>query len=133
MRSLLSGLLALAVVAGAPAFAAPAGTTATLAAIGAVDRRGATIGHRPGGANLAWCARTEWRHGLVLLGLSDVAGSLQSDALRTFGRARGPGIMALAANGPAERAGLRPGDVIAGLEDRPLPAPGGAPGRESQL
>lgn len=132
MRSLLSGLLALAAVAGAPAFAAPAGTTATLASIGAVDRRVATIGHRLAVASLAWCARTEWRHGLVLLELSDVAAGLRSEALRTFGRDRGPGIMALAANGPAERAGLRPGDVITGLEDRPLPAPGGASGRERQ-
>jgi hypothetical protein len=109
-----------------PVRAAPPGAATTLDAIRAVDRRVATIGHRLAVANLAWCARTEWRHGLVLLELSGIAEGLRAETLRAFGSAQGLGIMALAANGPAERAGLRPNDLITGLDDRPLPRAGGA-------
>jgi beta-barrel assembly-enhancing protease len=120
-------LLPLLLFAGqAPVRAAPADATTTLDAIRAVDRRVATIGHRLAVANLAWCARTEWRHGLVLLDLGEVAGRLRSEALGAFGRSPGLGIMALAANGPAERAGLRANDLVTGFDDRPLPQPGGA-------
>ena len=119
-------LLMLLLFAGqAPMRAAPPNVTHALDAMRAVDRRVATIGHRLAVANLAWCTRTEWRHGLVLLELSGIAGSLRAEALRAFGRGQGLGIMALAANGPAERAGLRPNDIITGFDDRPLPAPGG--------
>lgn len=91
----------------------------------AVDRRVATVGHRLAVANLAWCTRTEWRHGLVLVELSGIAGSLRAEALRAFGRAQGLGVMALAANGPAERAGIRPGDIITAFDGHPLPATDG--------
>lgn len=109
----------------APVRSAPAGATQGLDAIRAVDRRVATIGHRLAVANLAWCGRTEWRHGLVLLELSGVAGGLRAEALRAFGRGQGLGIMALAANGPAERAGLRPDDIITGFDGHPLAPAGG--------
>src|SRR3982751_6096865 len=123
-RRSVGWLLTLLLFAGpAPVRPAPAGAT-TLAAIRAVDRRVATIGHRLAVANLAWCARTQWRHGLVLLQLSDLFGSLRGEALRAFGREQGLGIMALAANGPAERAGLRPNDIIVGFDDHPLRAAG---------
>lgn len=116
----------------APARPAQPGVAATLSAIRAADGRVATIGHRLAVANLAWCARTEWRHGLVLLELSDIAGTLRGEAVRLFGRDRGLGIMALAANGPAERAGLRPNDIITGFDGHPLPSPGGAPQAPNQ-
>ena len=105
-----------------PAWSAAPRTTASLASIRAVDRRVATIGHRLAVANLAWCGRTEWRHGLVLLQLSDIAGGLRGEVLSAFGTAQGLGIMALAADGPAERAGLRPNDIITGFDSHPLPA-----------
>jgi hypothetical protein len=125
--------LALLLLAGqAPAWPAPPGVMATLEGIRAVDRRVATIGHRLAVANLAWCARTEWRHGLVLLELADIAGNLRAEARRAFGRDQGLGIMALAANGPAERAGLRPNDVLTGFDDQPLPPAGGAPQAQTQ-
>jgi membrane-associated protease RseP (regulator of RpoE activity) len=104
------------------AWSAPPRTTASLAAIRAVDRRVATIGHRLAVANLVWCGRTEWRHGLVLLQLSGIAGGLRGEVLGAFGAVQGLGIMALAANGPAERAGLRPNDIITGFDGHPLPA-----------
>ena len=56
----------------APARPVQPADAATLSAIRAMDRRVATIGHRLAVANLSWCARTEWRHGLVLLELSDI-------------------------------------------------------------
>jgi hypothetical protein len=117
-------LLTVLLLAGqAPGRAAATGPV-TLDSIRAVDRRVATIGHRLAVANLAWCARTEWRHGLVLLQLSDIAGSLRGEVSQAFGRAQGLGIMALAANGPAERAGLRPNDIITGFDGHNLPAQG---------
>lgn len=109
-------------LAGQAPVRATAPSATTLDAIRTVDRRVATIGHRLAVANLAWCARTEWRHGLVLLQLSDISGSLRGEALRAFGREQGLGIMALAANGPAERAGLRPNDIITGFDGHLLPA-----------
>ena len=123
-------IMVLLLLGHAPVRAAPQSAT-TLDAIRAVDRRVATIGHRLAVANLAWCARAEWRHGMVLLQLSDISGSLRSEALHAFGREQGLGIMALAANGPAERAGLRPNDIIIGFDDHPLPA-AGAPQAQDQ-
>jgi membrane-associated protease RseP (regulator of RpoE activity) len=108
------------------------GVAATLSAIRAADRRVATIGHRLAVSNLAWCAHTEWRHGLVLLELSDISGTLRGEAFQAFRRDRGLGIMALAANGPAERAGLRPNDIITGFDGHPLPPLGGAPQAQNQ-
>ena len=116
----------------APARPGQPAVAATLSAIRAVDRRVATIGHRLAVANLSWCARTEWRHGLVLLELSDISGNLRGEALHAFGRGQGLGIMALAANGPAERAGLRPNDVITGFDDHPLPPSGNPPQAPNQ-
>jgi hypothetical protein len=123
-------LLAVLLLAGhAPVRAAAPGAMATLDTIRATDRRVATIGHRLAVANLAWCARTEWRHGLVLLQLGELSGSLRAEAARAFGGTEGLGIMALAANGPAERAGLRPNDIVTGLDDHPLPAGSAVPGQ----
>jgi len=102
----------------------PAGQASPLDAIRAVDGRVATIGHRLAVANLAWCGRTEWRHGLVVLELSEIAPRLRADVQRAFGRVDGLGIMGLAANGPAARAGLRANDVIAGFDGGALPATG---------
>jgi len=126
-RHYFSLLAALLITAGPAAarFAPGPGAVTALDSIRAVDRRVATIGHRLAVANVAWCARTEWRHGLVLLELSEIAGNLRADALRAFGRERGLGIMAIAADGPAERAGLRANDVITGFDGRALPPPGG--------
>jgi hypothetical protein len=104
-----------------------------LAAIQAVDRRVQTIGHRLAVANLGWCARTEWRHGMVLLELSDTSRNLRAEAVRLFGRDRGIGIMALAADGPAERAGLRGNDVILGFEGRTLPTGATRADREARF
>jgi beta-barrel assembly-enhancing protease len=127
MTRLFMSLFA-ALLPGVPIISATAQASAPearLDAVRAVDRRVATIGHRLAVANLAWCARTEWRHGLVLLELSQIAPGLRADATRAFGRDSGLGIMALAAAGPAERAGLRANDIIVGLDGHALPAPGG--------
>lgn len=123
MTRLFMGLCAVlaALVGGAPAIRAQPASDA-LAAIRAVDTRLATIGHRLAVAGLAWCARTEWRHGLVLLELSQVGRTLRAEAIRAFGRGSGLGVMAVAEGGPAARAGLRPGDVVVSLDGRALPA-----------
>jgi len=137
VRHSIIGLLALLLLAPGHAFATALqdqlGRQDQLGPIRALDRRVATIGHRLAVANLDWCARTEWRHGMVLLELSDTNRSLRAEAVRLFGRDRGIGIMALAAGGPAERAGLHGNDVILGLEGRTLPDGTTRADREARL
>lgn len=126
-RPLAGMLLALALAAGQAGAQAAAGRDgeAMLVAMRAIDARVATIGHRLATANVAYCTRQEWRHGFVLLDLGQVSPQVRAAAAAWFGRQSGLGIMALAAAGPAERAGLRAGDVLISL-DRPGPASGAA-------
>lgn len=116
-RPLAGIVLALALAAGQAGAQAAAGRggEAMLAAMRAVDARVATIGHRLATTNVALCARQEWRHGFVLLDLGQVSAQVRAAAAALFGRQSGLGIMALAAAGPAERAGLRAGDVLLSL------------------
>ncbi len=46
---------------------------------------------------------------------------LRPAAIRVFAFAAGPGVLALAPGGPAERAGLRLNDVLVGVDGRALP------------
>jgi beta-barrel assembly-enhancing protease len=131
MARLFTSLLGLGLLlAGrAPADSAPAPQSArgeALPALRALDGRVATIGHRLAVASQSWCARTEWRTGFVLLDLSQLARGLRAEAIRAFGRDSGIGVMALAAGGPADRAGLRPNDIILSLDGRALTADLGA-------
>ncbi|HVQ07436.1 MAG TPA: M48 family metallopeptidase [Allosphingosinicella sp.] len=129
MRRLLEIALALALVGTAPAPAAPPpAAEESLAAMRALDRRVATIGHRLARANLGWCAERAWLPGLALHDLSQYGADYRPAAIRAFGLDAGPGVLALAAGGPAERAGLRPDDILLALDGRP-PPPSQAPGR----
>lgn len=87
----------------------------------ALDARIATIGHRLAVGSGDLCAARQWRPGFVALDLSLVDPAFRPAAIRAFGRNAGLGVIALAAGGPAERAGLRVHDMIVGLDGRPPP------------
>src|SRR6218665_1561887 len=108
MARLFFSLLAIALTAAAPGLAAQSRVSAAadpLAPVRALDLRVQTIGHRLAVANLAWCANTEWRHGRVLIDLSQVSPALRPAAIRAFGRDSGLGVMAVVPDSPAARAG----------------------------
>ena len=126
MRRLLPIVLALASLAPASA-APPPPVEESLTAMRALDRRVATIGHRLAVASLGLCADRAWLPGMVVHDLSQYGAAFRPAAVRAFGLDAGPGVLALAAGGPAERAGLLPDDILLAYDARPPPA--GAPGR----
>jgi Zn-dependent protease with chaperone function len=129
MRRLFSIALALAPLAAVPAPAALAQPAAveSLTAMRALDQRVATIGHRLAVASLSLCAERAWLPGLAVHDLSQYGADFRAAAIRAFGLDAGPAVLALAAGGPAERAGLRADDILLALDGRPPPR--AAPGR----
>ncbi len=87
----------------------------------ALDDRVATIGHRLAIRSLDLCTDQAWLLGVALHHLSQYGGDYRDAANRMFGLAAGPGVLALAADGPAQRAGLRHDDIILELDGLPLP------------
>jgi hypothetical protein len=129
MRRLLPIALVWASLWGAPAPAAPPpAAEESLTAMRALDQRVATIGHRLAVASLGWCAERAWLPGLALHDLSQYGADFRAAAIRAFGLDAGPAVLALAAGGPAEHAGLRADDIVLALDGRPPPPPR-APGR----
>ena len=92
-------------------------------ALRAFDSRVATIGHRLAVASQDLCADRQWRPGIALHDLSQYSGASREVAVRAFGLDRGPGVLALAAGGPAERAGVRADDILLTVDGQPLPVP----------
>ena len=117
---LLAGLLLGAAPAADPA-ADPG--EAPLAAMRVQEQRIATIAWRLASANLDLCRRREWLPGFAAHDLSQYGARLRPAAIRLFGLDRGPGVLVLAAGGPAEAAGLRRDDILLALDGRPPPAP----------
>lgn len=109
--------------AAAPASGQGDEAASAVLALRAFDSRVATIGHRLAVASLDLCAQREWRPGIALHDLSQYGGASRSAAQRAFGLDRGPGVLALAAGGPAEQAGLRADDIILAVDGQPLPTP----------
>jgi hypothetical protein len=93
----------------------------------ALDQRVATIGHRLAVAGLGLCADRAWLPGMAVHDLSQYGAEFRPAAIRAFGLDAGPGVLALAAGGPAEQAGLRVDDILLAFDGRPPPA--GTPGR----
>lgn len=94
-------------------------------ALRAFDARVATIGHRIAVASRDLCSQVQWRPGVALHDLSQYSGRSREAAARDFGLDRGPGILSVAAGGPAERAGLRVDDILLAVDGAALPAPEG--------
>ncbi len=116
-RSTASILLAVA----APVLAQNAAQMDSLLAMRALDDRVATIGHRLAAGSLDLCVDQAWVPGIALHDLSQYGGDYRDVARRAFGLDAGPGVLALAVDGPAERAGLRRDDIITHLDGNPLP------------
>ena len=74
------------------------------------------------------CADRAWLPGFAVHDLSQYGAEFRPAAIRAFGLDAGPAVLALAAGGPAERAGLRADDILLAFDGRPPPR--GAPGRE---
>jgi Zn-dependent protease with chaperone function len=123
--ALVCAALWAAATPAAPPPAAPA--EESLAAMRALDQRVATIGHRLAVAGLGWCAERAWLPGLAVHDLSQYGADFRAAAIRAFGLDAGPAVLALAAGGPAERAGLRADDILLAFDGRPPPR--GALGR----
>jgi len=117
-RPALAALLVFA-AAGAAAQRDSAGDS--LAVMQARYQRIAAAGHRLAVAGLDLCADREWLPGLALHDRSQYDAELRPAAIRVFAFDTGPGVLALAPGGPAERAGLRLNDVLLAVDGRALP------------
>lgn len=125
-RRLTAGALLLA--AAWPVSASQDAPEQALLAMRALDRRVATVGHRLAVGNVDLCAASIWLPGFAVHDLSQYGAEFRPAAIRAFGLDAGPGVLALAAEGPAERAGLRADDILLGLDGEPPPR--GPPQRE---
>ena len=105
---------------GASAVAQEAPDQALLA-MRVLDRRVATVGHRLAVANLDLCAARAWLPGFAVHDLSQYGADYRPAAVRAFGLDAGPGVLALAADGPAERAGLRADDILIAVDGQAPP------------
>lgn len=129
--AVLIGLLFVA-LAG-PARAAPADLEASLRALRALDERLANIGHRLAVASADFCPTRQWLPGFTLHDLTQYEREYRGAAIRAFGLAEAPAVLAVVAGGPAERAGLRRDDVLLRLDGEALPAAGRATGSFARM
>lgn len=123
-RSTLAAAVLLLAAAG-PLLARAGDAERALVALQGLERRVAGVGHRLAIAGLDLCTERAWRSGLVVHDLSQYGTETRPAAIRLYGLDAGPGVLALATDGPAARAGVREGDVLLALDGRP--PPGGPP------
>ncbi len=126
-RAFLQALLAALLLVPWPAAAQRDSADESLIAMRAVYHRMAAAGHRLAVASLDLCTDREWLPGFALHDRSQYDADVRPAAIRVFAFDAGPGVLALAPGGPAERAGLRLNDVVTGVDGRALP--GSAPAR----
>lgn len=86
-----------------------------------LDGRIATVGHRLAVASRDLCRDQAWLPGFAMHDLSQYDPGDRAAVTRAFGLDAGPGVLALANAGPADRAGLRLGDVVLRLDGAELP------------
>jgi len=96
---------------------------AALEALRALDARVATVGHRLATASAALCRTRQWQTGLLIHHLSQYGRGQRKMLTSVFGLQGVPAVLALAASGPAQRAGLRRDDEILTADGAPLPRP----------
>lgn len=117
----MAGLMALAAPLPAATAAPTKASEWSLAQLRAADVRVLSVGYRLATANAPFCRVTENAAGMTLHHIGqypDTAG-----ARATFGFASDYAVLALVADGPAARAGLRTDDAIVSLGDMPLVPP----------
>jgi hypothetical protein len=116
----LAGALLLGFATPAPA--QPVEEQQSLINMRALDTKVATIGHRLAVAGADLCLERQWLPGFAIHDLSQYGGDYRDAAIRAFGLDRGPGILALAESGPAERAGVHLDDILVSADAAPMPA-----------
>lgn len=129
-RLLLLNLLTCAACLAGAASASPA--PGRFERLRAQDLRVESVAYRLSIANAARCALVAVpQPGFVLHDIAQYAPADRSDAARAFGLDARPGVMAVVAGSPAERAGLRAGDRLHAVNGRALDQDdtGGAPTR----
>lgn len=107
-------------------FAFPAAASAdTAIALRADDHRVLAVAHRLATRAASQCAEGAPLAGMALHHLGDYDPALRARVSRDHGLDRGHGVLAVVADGPAARAGLRAGDAIVLAGDSRLPDPAG--------
>jgi hypothetical protein len=128
--ALILGLLACA--SHAPGAAAAGVPLDRFERLRAQDLQVERVAYRISVANAARCARVlAPQPGFVLHDIAQYAPADRIDAARAFWLDAQPGVMAVVAGSPAERAGLRAGDRLRAVNGQPFDQgdPGGAPTR----
>ena len=123
----LAGALLLGLIG--PAHAEPNAEQQSLLSMRSLDLKVATIGHRLAVSNVDLCSERQWLAGFTVHDASQYGGAYRQAAIRAFGLDRGPGVLALAADGPAARAGLRLDDILVSADDAPLGGAASTPAR----
>jgi hypothetical protein len=125
----LRPLLALALIAAGP----PADDQATLVVRGLLqqDTAVATIGYRLATANVDLCVEHMIESGMLIETLGQYGATFRSAARQVLGLSDGPTVALVVAGSPAERAGLKQGDVLVDADNTPFAAsaPDSADGR----
>ena len=120
---LLAALLATALAAAPSTAETP--LAGALVAMRGFDQRVATVGFRLAVASNGWCADPAWLPGLELHDVTQYGSEWRQAAIDAFGLDDDPAVLALAADGPAARAGLQLDDHVTSLDGAPLPSPAG--------
>lgn len=92
----------------------------SMSALGHLDERVATLAHRLAVASADFCAEREYLAGLTVHHLSQYDPSSRQGLQRELALGVEPQVLALAATGPAEMAGLRVGDAILSIDGQDL-------------
>lgn len=93
----------------------------SLLALRRLDQRVATIGERLAVANTDLCRDKQWRPGFIVHDLSQYADAYRGEAIRQFRLDLGPGILAVAAGSPADKAGVRADDILISIGGLQMP------------
>lgn len=113
---------ALALGFGAPALAeGREQAQLALQGIAMLDQRVATLSHKLAVAGVDFCQAKAPLAGFTVHHLSQYSRAYQDAARRQFGLGRGTRVLAVAAEGPAQRAGLRRNDLILKVDGEALP------------
>ena len=92
-----------------------------LQALRVLDTRMIGVGTRLSVGNAPICEALQWQAGIAVHDLSQYPASSRAAVVAAFGLGDAPGVLALAAGGAAERAGLRLDDALLAADNVPLP------------
>lgn len=95
------------------------------------DARVNAIAYRMGVAAAPWCASPVPLAGWTLHHLAEYDSGTRADLIAIYGMDRGPGVVAVATDSPAARAGVRPGDTIVAVGGVSLAGLGTPAGRSA--